>query len=136
MYELTNYDFRNGHGIKFGLLRCFPNFAQKKMLTSKKLLQRAVKYFSDRWRSCSGRLSTLPPAIATLPPPLQLLQWVVKYFTARWSLEPGAGGKVLLYRPPEPRKQACKEETRTSRPVQADAGLPAWSSLPTELEYG
>jgi hypothetical protein len=21
------------------------------------------------------------------------------------------------------------------RPVQADAGLPAWSSLPTELEY-
>jgi hypothetical protein len=29
-------------------------------------------------------------------------------------LELGAGGKELLYRPPEPRKQACKEEARTS----------------------
>jgi hypothetical protein len=29
-------------------------------------------------------------------------------------LEPGAGGKVLLCRPPELRKPACKEETRMS----------------------
>jgi hypothetical protein len=30
-------------------------------------------------------------------------------------LELRAGGKVVLYRPPEPRKQACEEESMTSK---------------------
>jgi hypothetical protein len=78
MYKLTNYDVINGHGKKFGLFKLFPEFCAKKMLTPKKLLQRAVKYFTARW---------------------SLERMVKCYFTARQSRE----------------KQACKEETRTSK---------------------
>jgi hypothetical protein len=67
------------------------------MSTPKKLLQRAVKYFPPAGGAAAGG--------KVLYHPLELLYR---------PLETGAGGKVLLYRPPEPQKQARKEETRTS----------------------
>jgi hypothetical protein len=45
MCELTYLEVRDGHIKK---IKLFPEFLAKKMSTPKKLLQRAVKYFTAR----------------------------------------------------------------------------------------
>jgi hypothetical protein len=62
-------------------------------------------------------MSTPPAGGKVLYRPLQLLYYPLQLLYR--PLELRAGGKVVLYRLPDPRIQACKEETRTSRLAEA-----------------
>jgi hypothetical protein len=78
------------------LFQLFPEFgANKQMSIPKKLL---------KW-------ATLLPAAAPPAGPKELYRPLELLYC---PLEPEAGGKVLLYRPPEPRKRAFKEEMTSS----------------------